>query len=115
MYGNEGEKWIMTKILSIGGLGISAVGREFEIKPYHSVPHGYASIQYEGILLFIPDEIFEEHFIKLETYKQYYQLGDIIKINVNGNLSEYVIENISGTGHYAKVDLEQNEDLAADC
>ena len=103
MYGNEGEKWVMTKPLSLNGLTLNGVGTEFEITPYYSVPHGYASIQYEGILLFIPDKFFEEHFIKWEVYKQYYQLGDVIKVN----LSEYVIENISGTGHYATVDLEQ--------
>lgn len=108
MYGNEGEKWIMAKALSLNGLTISNVGTEFEIKPYHSVPHGYASIQHEGILLFIPDKIFENHFVKWETYKQYYQLGDAIKINANGNLSEYTIENISGDGHYVTLELEQN-------
>lgn len=108
MYGNEGEKWVMTKKLSLNGLTINEVGTEFEIKPYHSVPHGYASIQCEGILLFIPDKVFEEHFVKWETYKQHYQMGDLIKINANGNLSEYVIENISGNGHYVTLELEQN-------
>lgn len=107
MYGNEGEKWVMTKQLSLNGLTINKVGTEFEIQPYHSVPHGYASIQYEGILLYIPDKVFEEHFVKWETYKQHYQLGDVIKINANGNLSEYVIENISGNGHYVTLELEQ--------
>ena len=66
MYGNEGEKWVMTKPLSLNGLTLNGVGTEFEITPYYSVPHGYASIQYEGILLFIPDKFFEEHFIKWE-------------------------------------------------
>lgn len=108
MYGNEGEKWVMVKELSINGLMINEAGTEFEIAPYYSVPHGYAAIKYEGILLFIPDNIFEEHFVKLEKYKQYYQLGDIIKINANGNLGEYVIEDISGDGHYVTLQLEQN-------
>ena len=57
---------------------------------------------------FIPDDIFNEHFVKLEKYKQYYQLGDVIKINANGNLSEYSIENITGDGHYVTMQLEQN-------
>lgn len=108
MYGNEGEKWVMTKPLSLNGLTINEVGTEFEIKPYHSVPHGYASIQYESILLFIPDKIFEEHFVKWEVYKQHYQLGDVIKVNANGNLNEYVIEGISGNGHYVTLELEEN-------
>lgn len=108
MYGNEGEKWVMVKELSINGLMINEAGTEFEIAPYYSVPHGYAAIKYEGILLFIPDNIFEEHFVKLEKYKQYYQLGDIIKINANGNLGEYVVEDISGDGHYVTLQLEQN-------
>lgn len=108
MYGNEGEKWVMTKNLSLTGLMINAVGTEFEIKPYYSVPHGYVSIQYEGVLLFIPDKIFVEHFVKLETYKQYYRLGDVIKINASGNLSEYVIEKLNGNGHYVTLELIQD-------
>ena len=108
MYGNEGEKWVMTKKLSLTGLIFNAVGTEFEIKPYYSVPHGYVSIQYEGVLLFIPEKIFVEHFVKLETYKQYYRLGDVIKINAGGNLSEYVIEKFSGNGDYVTMELEQN-------
>lgn len=107
MYGNEGEKWVMTKQLSLNNLTINEVGTEFEIKPYHSVPHGYASIQYEGILLYIPDEVFKEHFVKWETYKQHYQLGDAIKINANGNLGTYTIEHIKGNGHYVTLELEQ--------
>ena len=50
MYGNEGEKWVMITELSINGLMINEVGTEFEIAPYYSVPHGYTSIKYEGIL-----------------------------------------------------------------
>lgn len=38
MYGNEGEKWVMTKQLSLNGIRINEVGTEFEIQPYHSVP-----------------------------------------------------------------------------
>ena len=40
---------------------------EFEIAPYYSVPHGYTSIKYEGILLFIPDDIFNEHLVEGEV------------------------------------------------
>lgn len=108
MYGNEGEKWVMVKELSINGLMINEVGTEFEIAPYYSVPHGYTSIKYEGILIFIPDEVFEEHFVRLDTYKQYYNLGDIIKINANGNLGDYTIEGIDGNGHYITLRLERD-------
>lgn len=108
MYGNEGERWVMTNELSINGLMINEVGTEFEIHPYYSVPHGYASIKYEGILLFIPDKIFEAHFVRWDTYKQYYHLGDIIKINANGNLGDYSIEGIDGNGHYVTLKLEQD-------
>ena len=52
MYGNEGERWIMIKELIINSLIINEEGTEFEIAPYYSVPHGYTSIKYEGILLF---------------------------------------------------------------
>lgn len=108
MYGNEGEKWVMINELSINGLMLNEVGTEFEIAPYYSVPHGYTSIKYEGILLFIPDKVFEEYFVRLETYKQYYNLGDIIKINANGNLGDYTIEGIDGNGHYITLRLERD-------
>lgn len=108
MYGNEGEKWVMVKELSINGLMINEVGTEFEIAPYYSVPHGYSSIKYESILIFIPDKVFEEHFVRLDKYKQYYQLGDVIKINANGHLGEYTIESIDGNGNYVTLELEQN-------
>lgn len=108
MYGNEGEKWVMTKALSLNSLTINEVGTEFEIKPYYSVPHGYASIQHEGILLFIPDKVFKEHFVRLDTYKQYYHLGDIIKINANGNFGDYSIVRIDGDGHYITLRLKRD-------
>lgn len=108
MYGNEGEKWVMVKELSINGLMINEVGTEFEIAPHYSVPHGYTSIKYEGILIFIPDKVFEEHFVRLDTYKQYYNLGDIIKINANGNLGDYSIEGIDGNGYYITLRLERD-------
>lgn len=87
---------------------LNNIGSEFEIKDYHSVPHGYASIEYNGVLLFIPDSIFEEHFIRWSEYKKYYQLGDRMMINANGNLSTYLIENITGAGHYVTLELEQD-------
>lgn len=49
MYGNEGEAWIMTKVLSMEGLKLENVGQEYKIAPYHSVPHGYASIEHGNI------------------------------------------------------------------
>jgi hypothetical protein len=108
MYGNEGERWVMIKKLSINGLMINEEGTEFEISPYYSVPHGYTSIKYEGILLFIPDKIFEEHFVRWDKYKQYYKLGDIIKINANGNLGDYSIEEIDGDGCYVTLSLKRD-------
>lgn len=107
MYRNEGERWVMIRELSLNGLMINEVGTEFKITPYYSVPHGYASIEYEGVLLFIPDEVFQEHFVKLDIYRQYYNVGDIIKINANGNLGEYSIEDVDGDGHYIILRLER--------
>lgn len=108
MYGNEGECWIMVKALSLNGLCIDKVGEVFQIGPYYSVPHGFVSINCEGLLLFMPDGVFEEHFVKRSIYEQYYRLGDIIKINANGNLGAYSIEDITGDGHYVTLKLEQN-------
>lgn len=108
MYGNEGERWVMTNELSINGLMINEVGTEFTISPYYSVPHGYTSIKYEGILLFIPDKIFEEHFVRWDTYKQYYNLGDTIKINTDGNLEDYSIVDISGDGRCVTLTLKRD-------
>lgn len=108
MYGNEGEAWIMTKALSMEGLKLDNVGQEYKIAPYHSVPHGYASIEHENILLYIPDKIFEEHFVRKEVYKQYAGLGDRIKINANGNMGVYVIENITGDGCYVTLQMKRD-------
>lgn len=108
MYGNEGEKWVMVKPLSLENLKMNEVGREFKIAPYHSVPHGYASIEYEGILLYIPDKVFEEHFVREAVYKKYSCLGDRILVNANGNLGTYVIEAITGNSHYVTLHLEQD-------
>ena len=101
-------KGVMINELSINSLMINEVGTEFEITPYYSAPPGYTSIKYEGILLFIPDKMFEEHFVKSDTYKQYYHLGDIIKINANGNLGDYSIEGIDGDGHYITLRMERD-------
>lgn len=108
MYGNECERWVMTHKLSVNGLMINEVGTEFKIAQYYSVPHGYTSIQYEGILLFIPDKIFENHFVKWDIYKQYYNLGDYVMINANGNLGTYSIEDINGDGEYVTLMLKRD-------
>lgn len=108
MHSNTGEKWVMINELSLNGLLINEAGTEFEIGDYYSVPHGYAPIEYEGLLLFIPDEIFEKHFIKLSEYKKYYQLGDRIMVNANGNLGTYAIDNIEGDGNYVTLRLEED-------
>lgn len=108
MFGNTGEKWVQIKELSINHLTLNEVGTEFKIGEYYSVPHGYTSIKYENCLLFIPDNIFEEHFVKLDIYKLYHQLGDKIMINANGNLGSYTIENVDGTGHYVTLSLKRD-------
>lgn len=107
MHGNVGEKYIQIKDLVIGNMYLNECGTEFEIQNYYSVPHGYSSIRYDGILLFIPDKVFEEHFITLIKYKQYYQLGDHIMINANGTFDTYSIENIDGNSHYVTLKLER--------
>lgn len=107
MYGNEGESWVQVKPLNLNGLRLNNVGGEFKIAPYHSVPHGYASISYEGVLLFILDKVFEEHFVRKTVYDQYAKVGDTIKINANGNLGTYTIEHIKGNGYYVTLELEQ--------
>ena len=108
IYGNVGETWVLIKELKLEALTLTDVGNEYKIKDYYSIPHGYASIECNGILLFTPDRVFEEHFIRLSEYKKYYQLGDRIMINANGNFSTYLIENISGAGHYVTLELEQD-------
>ena len=105
MYGNEGEAWVMVKALDIDGLTLDMVGKEYKIAPYHSVPHGYASIEHEKVLLYIPDKIFEDHFVRKKVYEQYASLGDRIKINANGNMGTYVIKNITGDGRYLTLQM----------
>lgn len=106
MYGNTGEKWVQIKELSLNHLELKEVGTEFTIGEYYSVPHGYTSIKHEECLIFIPDCIFEEHFVRWEIYKQYYQLGDVIMVNANGNLGKYVIEHIDGDSCYVNLTLK---------
>lgn len=107
MYGNEGEAWVMVKALNIDGLSLDRVGEEYKIAPYYSVPHGYASIEHENVLLYIPDRIFEDHFVRKKVYEQYAGLGDQIKINANGNLGTYVIENITGNSCYVTLQMKK--------
>jgi len=98
MYGNVGEKWIQVKELHIGKLTLSDVGSEFVIGDYYSVPHGYASIKYDGVLLFIPDKMFSEHFVTLNDYNRYCRVGSIINLNANGTFGTYSVENIENDG-----------------
>lgn len=108
MYGNTGEKWVQIKKLCLNNLKLDEVGSEFTIGEYYSIPHGYTSIKHEGCMIFIPDKIFEDHFVKRDIYKQYYKLGDNIMINANGNLGRYIIDNVDGNGHYVTLSLKQD-------
>jgi hypothetical protein len=109
MYGNVGQIWVQIKKIDLNGLVLNEVGSNFTIQNYYSVPHGYASIKYNDILLFIPDKVFEECFVPFDKYKQYYTLGDCVNINANGNLRTYTIENIDGDGHYITLSLEATD------
>lgn len=111
MYGNVGETWVQIKKLETDKLVLDEIGtqfqiEEYQIEEYRSFPHSYASISYKGIYLFISDDIFKEHFVKWEVFKRYYQLGDRIMLNANGNLGEYTIENIDGDGCYVALSLK---------
>ena len=64
-------------------------------------------MKYESCLIYIPDKVFEEHFVKKNVYDQYAKLGDLLYINANGNLGSYTIENITGDGHYVTLQLER--------
>lgn len=105
MFGNVGERYVQIKRLNLKSLILNEVGTEFVIQEYYSVPHGYAAIKHNDVLLFIPDEIFEKHFVTWEKYKQYYNYGDSIMINANGNLRTYSIESINGDSHYVTLSL----------
>lgn len=109
MYGNVGERWIQVKKIDLNGLVLNEIGSEFVIQEYYSVPHGYASIKFNDILLFIPDELFKASFVTFGKYKKYYNLGDCVNINANGNLRTYTIENIDGDGHYITLSLEADD------
>ncbi|MCD7996522.1 MAG: hypothetical protein LUH21_04730 [Clostridiales bacterium] len=106
MYGNVGEKWVQVKHLDLGSMNLRCTGETFEIQDYHSFPHGYVAIKYEGVYLFIPDEIFENHFVKESEYKKYLTYGSIIHLNANGNLRAYEIDNIDGDDHYVTLSLK---------
>ena len=108
MYGNTGEKYVQIKKLNQDGLSIDKVGEEFKIGEYYSVPHGFTALSHSGCLIYVPDGIFKEHFVKWEVYKQFYCLGDKICINANGNLGKYSIEEIDGDGHYVTLKLERD-------
>lgn len=105
MYGNTGDTYVQIKKLCLDGLLLDKVGEECDILP---TPHGFTALNYGGCLLYIPDNIFEEHFVRWEVYKQYYCLGDIISINANGNLGDYSIKGIEGDSHYVTLRLEKN-------
>jgi hypothetical protein len=44
--------------------------------------------------------------ILFSEYKKYYQLGDEIMLNANGNMRTYSIENVDGDSHYVTLNLE---------
>jgi len=106
MYGNVGEKWVQVKDLDLGNMHLRCTGDTFEIQDYYAVPHGYSSIKYNGVLLFVPDKIFKEHFVVEEEYKKYARCGSIIKVNANGNLRTYEIDNIDGDNYYVTLNLK---------
>lgn len=108
MNGNTGDLYVQIKKLCLDGLLLDKVGEGFRIGEYYSTPHGFTALGRGGCLLYVPDEIFEEHFVKWEVYKRYYCLGDKISINANGNLGEYSIEDIDGDGHYITLRLERD-------
>lgn len=108
MYGNTGDTYVQIKKLCLDGLLLDKVGEEFKIGEYYSTPHGFTALNHGGCLLYVPDNIFEEHFVRWGVYKQYYRLGDIISINANGNLGDYSIEGIEGDSHYVTLRLEKN-------
>lgn len=108
MYGNTGEIYVQIKKLCLDGLLLDKMGEEFKIGEYYSTPHGFTALEHGGCLLYVPDKIFDDHFVKWAVYKQYYCLGDTISINACGNLGEYTIEGIDGDGHYITLMLERN-------
>ena len=99
---------ILSKELIIDGFAFNDVGGEYEIQEYYTVPHGFASIKHEGILLFIPDNLFNEYFIKKDRYMKYRKEGDTLFLNVIGDLREYEINEIKAKGntHYVTLELK---------
>jgi hypothetical protein len=108
MYGNVGDKYILVKEIDKIGLILNDIGSEYEIQEYYSVPHGYTSIKHNGILLFIPDELFNKGFVKSEQYSRYKREGSVLYVNANGNLREYEIDTINSDdkAHYVTLHLK---------
>jgi hypothetical protein len=110
MYGNVGDKYIQIKEINQSGLKLNNIGEEYEIQEYYSVPHGYTSIECDGILIFVPDELFNKCFVIKEKYNRYLKQGDNIMVNVKGEFRTYeitCIEATSGGGsHYVSLGLE---------
>ena len=109
MYGNEGDRYVQVKKLCVDGLNIDYIGKTVEIGQYYSVPHGLTALKYNNILVYVPDKLFEEHFVREEVYKQYLTYGDKICINANGNLNVYCIEEIQGEGHFVTLRLKKDD------
>ena len=108
MYGNTGEKYVQIKKLDRDVLSIDKVGEEFKIGEYYSTPHRFTALNQGGCLIYVPDGVFKEHFVKWEIFKQFYSLGDVICINAKANLGKYSIERIDGDGQYVTLRLERN-------
>ena len=108
MYGNVGDKYTLVKEIDNGGLILNDIGGEYEIQEYYSVPHGYTSIKHGDILLFIPDEVFNNNFVKKEQYSRYKREGSTLYLNANGNLREYEIDtmNSDDKAHYVTLHLK---------
>ena len=59
--------------------------------------------------MFIPDELFNECFVKEDIYNKYIKQGDNLRVNVNGEFRTYEVVSIEQNGsgtHYASLELE---------
>lgn len=109
MYSNVGDKYIQVKEINKDGFKLNNIGTEYVIQEYYSVPHGYTSIKYNGILMFIPDNLFNNCFVKEDLYNKYIKQGDNLRVNVNGEFRTYEVVCIEQTGngtHYVSLGLE---------
>lgn len=61
------EKYIMTRPLSIKGLTLDEVNTGFFQIDSFPAPPGYTPIRYGDLILSIPDDMFQEHFMKVDT------------------------------------------------